>query len=102
LRLKHDRRVASALFHGLDLSCTRLDRIRELCGNVDFDWSFVDGTVHTTVTDQVSEFRKQSVQESAQCHERDRVINETRQLVYVAERRPCELQAGQERLLDDV
>jgi hypothetical protein len=45
LRLKRDGRIASMLFRGLDLSCTRLDRVRELCENVNFDWSFVGGTL---------------------------------------------------------
>jgi hypothetical protein len=101
MRLKRDGRVCSMLFRDVDLSRASLDQIQQLCGNADFDWGFVGGSVHHTITELVSEFRREIVQESAACEERDRVSHETRQVVHVVERQLCELESGQQRLIEE-
>jgi uncharacterized protein YoxC len=101
-RLNRDGPVASLLLSGVDISRTRLNLIRELSTNENFDWGFVGETAHRTITDLIGECRRQSVLDAAEWEERDRVGRETRQLVQVVEGRLCELESGQKRLVEDV
>jgi hypothetical protein len=102
LRLKLDGRIGSILFRDIDISRMSLNVIQELCEHAEFDWGFVGNSIHHTITDLMNECRKQNVRDRAECHERDRLMIETRQLVEVVEGRVCELESSQERLHEDI
>jgi archaellum component FlaC len=101
-RLNQDGPIASMLLSGIDISRTRLDLVRKLSTNENFEWGFVGETAHHTITDLIGECRRQSVLNSAEREEGDRVGRETRHLVQIVERRLCELESGQQRLVSDV